>query len=179
MNFISFAFLVLLVPVIVGRLTIGREKTEAPFRWLVLAASTVFVMWHVPAYIAIVLLSTGTDYVAAALMDREPDGSRRRKWLLAGSLGTNLLLLGAFKYTNFLSESLEGAAHFMGFAWSLPRVHWALPMGISFYTFGSMSYTIDVYRRRIRPVSRFRDLYYFVSFFPTWWPAPSSGRRTF
>src|SRR5438874_4004283 len=101
MNFISWAFLALFIPVLVARLVIGRRKTEPPFLALVMIVSTIFVIWHVPIYIFILLTTIGVDYLAALLIDREPDGSRRRAFYLALSLGTNLSLLGFFKYANF------------------------------------------------------------------------------
>lgn len=166
MNFISFAFLMLLTPVIVARLTIGRNGTEPFYRFLVLFASTIFVMWHVPEYILIMLTSIGTDFVAAKWLHSEPEGSRRRNWILWGSLGVNLGLLAVFKYTDFALRLSENISHQMGFSLVLPHPGILLPMGISFYTFGSMSYTIDVFRRHMRPVARFRDFYFFVTFFP-------------
>jgi len=166
MNFISWAFVLLFLPVFAYRLIFGRRKIEPGFIAVTLVASTIFVMWHVPAYILIMLTSIGVDYVAARLIYREPDGSRRRKLFLVLSMTTNLLLLGFFKYANFALGSVERMLHSFGALKAVPRLDIILPMGISFYTFGSMSYTIDVYRGRLKPVRRFRDFYYFVTFFP-------------
>lgn len=166
MNFISFAFLILFIPVIVARLTIGRNGTEPAYRFLVLAASTIFVMWHVPIYILIMLTSIGTDFVAAKWLYDEPADSPRRNWILWGSLGVNLGLLAVFKYTDFALRLTESVADHLGYSLVLPHPEILLPMGISFYTFGSMSYTIDVFRRHMGPVRRFRDFYFFVTFFP-------------
>jgi alginate O-acetyltransferase complex protein AlgI len=166
MNFISWAFVLLFIPVFVARLVFGRRKNERPFVWLTMVASTIFVMWHVPAYILIMLTSIGVDYVAALLIDRSPDGAPRRKLFLALSMATNLAILGFFKYTNFALINIEKTLHLAHVHANLPRLGLILPMGISFYTFGSMSYTVDVYRKRLKAVTRFQDFYYFVTFFP-------------
>ena len=166
MSFVSWAFALLFVPVLAARLLVGRRKTEPALIAIVLVASTVFVMWHVPVYILIMLTSIAVDYVAANVIHRAGEDEVRRKWWLVCSIGTNLALLGFFKYANFALDSLEQVLGWAGFAATLPHVALVLPMGISFYTFGSMSYTIDVYRRRIEPVRRFRDFYFFVTFFP-------------
>lgn len=166
MNFISWAFALLFSVVLVARFTIGRRKTEAPFVALILACSTAFVMWHVPAYLLIMLTSIGVDYVAAARIARLPPGAHGRKLALVASITVNLALLGFFKYTNLLLEASGWLLSGLALPHDLPRLGLVLPMGISFYTFGSMSYTIDVYRGRLRPVERFRDFYMFVTFFP-------------
>ncbi|MFO0918897.1 MAG: MBOAT family O-acyltransferase [Planctomycetaceae bacterium] len=166
MNFISFAFLILFAPVFLARLTIGRNGTEPLYRALILLASTIFVMWHIPAYILIMLVSIGSDFVAAKWLVAEPEGSPRRKLILFASLGVNLALLAVFKYTGFALDLAQSVTDALGCHYYLPHPEILLPMGISFYTFGSMSYTIDVFRRHMPPVRRFRDFYFFVTFFP-------------
>ena len=164
MNFVSWEFLMLVFPIMVLRLTLGRRRTEPIFLWSVALASTIFVAWHVPAYIFIMLTSILVDYWAAVGILRW--GSRHRNLLLAASLSTNLALLGFFKYTNFFLQVTEDLATSLGADIHLSRLDLVLPMGISFYTFCSMSYTIDVYRGRIQPTRSFFDFYYFITFFP-------------
>ena len=89
----------------------------------------------------------------------------RKRWL-AVSIGTNLGLLGFFKYTNFLVANAGWAARLFGFDTAGWRFDIILPVGISFFTFKSMSYTLDVYRRSIQPCQSVRDYLLFVSFFP-------------
>lgn len=166
MNFISWAFVLLVIPVFVGRAVFGRRKNERAFVWFTILFSTLFVMWHVPVYILVMLVSIGVDYVAAIIIENAPAAARRRKWFLALSMTTNLAILGFFKYTNFAMMETEHSLRLFGIRSSFPRLGLILPMGISFYTFGSMSYTVDVYRGRLKALRRFQDFYYFVTFFP-------------
>ena len=102
---------------------------------------------------ALILVTTGlVDFYAAGAMVRY---SRRRTVLFVLSLSLNLACLAVFKYSGFLAESLNGVLHAMQVGGSIPVIHLALPIGISFYTFQSMSYTLDVYRGNLRPTSSF------------------------
>ncbi len=165
MNFVSWSFVALFTVVLAGRLLFGCRKTERRFVWLTIVASTAFVMWHVPIYILVMLTSICVDYAAALIIDRDRESYWSRA-VLAVSMATNLLILGFFKYIDFFLGTLEHSINFMGIGVQLPRLGLILPIGISFYTFGSMSYTIDVYRGRLRALRRFQDFYYFVTFFP-------------
>ena len=167
MNFVSYSFAVLFLIVLVCRLTFGRRKVERPYVAVLLLSSLVFYGWHVPVFLAILVFSAGVDYVAAlALANRRDarDGSRR--WILAISLGTNLGLLAFFKYANFVLGAFDDAAQVAGFRPAIPTLELMLPMGISFYTFQSMSYTIDVYRRQLQPLRNFWSFLLYISFFP-------------
>ncbi len=167
MNFISWAFVLLLIPVLVARLTIGMRHTEPAFLGFVTLASTVFVCWYFPICILVLLTSLTVDYVAAILIDDAPPAATRRRWLLAASMGTNLALLGFFKYANFfLAQTNRLAAFVHAPALSTSHLNIILPIGISFYTFGSMSYTIDVYRGKLKPLRSFARFYFFLTFFP-------------
>lgn len=166
MNFVSWSFVVLFLSVFVGRCALGQRKTERPFVWLTIVASTVFVMWHVPIYLLIMLTSISVDYTAALIIDRASPQSRWRDVVLGLSMATNLLILGFFKYADFFLQLSQRSLERLGLSVRLPHLGLILPIGISFYTFGSMSYTIDVYRGRLRAVRRFQDFYYFVTFFP-------------
>jgi D-alanyl-lipoteichoic acid acyltransferase DltB (MBOAT superfamily) len=106
-----------------------------------------------------------TRWFVAGNIARTEDARRRRAWL-ALSLTTNLGLLGVFKYGNFLAVNVETAAAWVGAPVSFPRVTLPLPVGISFYTFEALAYSIDVFRRRAQPWTRFRDFALFLTFFP-------------
>src|SRR5205085_9931468 len=130
-----------------------------------LAASFAFyASWN--HWLAVIVCVSGTlDYLVARGMDATAV-PRRRKLLLAVSLAANLGLLVYFKYANFFLRSLEDALHAAGAAASLPVLEVMVPIGISFYTFEAINYTVDVYRRRIPAERRLSDFMLFILFFP-------------
>jgi alginate O-acetyltransferase complex protein AlgI len=134
-------------------------------KWLLLVASYVFYSAWNPPYVAILLLSTSTDWWLARLIGRSKNSIRRRTLLIA-SLACNLGLLGYFKYGYFLLENFIVWCTALGVTYRPPELGIILPIGISFYTFASLSYTIDVYRGEIRSNWRLVDYALFVSFFP-------------
>ncbi len=166
MNFVSFAFLGLLAIVVAARLTVGRRKVEPVYGLVLLVASLVFYVWHIPIYLWVLVVSTVIDYVAARAIAHPGRSPGVRKQLLALSLVTNLGLLAVFKYFGFFLENLQSFAGAAGLDWQAPSWRLLLPIGISFYTFQSMSYTIDVYRGRFAPVDSFWRFLLFISFFP-------------
>ena len=136
------------------------------YRWvLLLIASYYFYMsWNVK-YVTLILTTTLISYAAARLLEGQPD-LRKKKWILAGAAAVSLGILFFFKYFNFFSESL--AAFFGLFAIPMNPIllKLLLPVGISFYTFQTLSYVIDVYRGTI-PAERHLGYYAtFISFFP-------------
>ena len=131
MNFISLSFVALFTIVFAGRLVFGRCKTERSFVWFTMVASTVFVMWHVPVYILVMLASISVDYTAARIIDSAPTESRWRRAVLCVSMATNLLILGFFKYADFFLRTVEHSLHLMGIGVQMPRLGLILPIGIS------------------------------------------------
>jgi alginate O-acetyltransferase complex protein AlgI len=134
-----------------------------PQRWRNLAltlGSFVFYGWWRPHYVLLMLLSVTLDYAAARAMGTPETGRNRRFWLWF-SVATNLGLLAWFKYANLFVGTWNDVA-----PWPVEWEQVLLPVGISFYTFQSMSYTIDVYRGQVKPVRSFTDLLCFVSMFP-------------
>ncbi|SDS73164.1 D-alanyl-lipoteichoic acid acyltransferase DltB, MBOAT superfamily [Maribacter dokdonensis] len=133
---------------------------------LVLVSSYVFYGWWDYRFLSLIFLSTVIDYFIALEMEKS-DKERKRKQLLGASMVFNLGMLGFFKYYNFFVDSWVYAFQTAGFemehTWTLQIV---LPVGISFYTFQTMSYTIDVYRKNLRPTKDFISFASFVSFFP-------------
>lgn len=134
-------------------------------KWALLVASYLFYAAWNPPYIFILLLSTSVDWWLARLLGRSEQTSRR-KMLLLISLASNLGLLGYFKYGSFLLENFVLWCAAAGVMYQPPELGIILPIGISFYTFASLSYTIDVYRKEIRSDWKFADYALFVSFFP-------------
>ena len=132
---------------------------------LLLVGSYVFYASWNWRFLGLLVLSTVVDFVLANLIDAT-NGPRRRKALLCCSMCVSLGVLGFFKYFNFFVGSL---AVLLGkFGWHVEAAHLAviLPWGISFYTFQTMNYTIDVYRRHLKPAQSLIDFAVFVSFFP-------------
>lgn len=166
MNFVSYAFAVLLLIVCLARLTVGRRKIEPTYVWVLLIASLVFYGWHIPSYLWVLMVSATIDFYAALALERPGRSPRLRRAILALSLGTNLGLLAFFKYFGFALDNLEYVAERLGLGFHRPTWQIVLPMGISFYTFQSMSYTIDVYRGHLRALPSFRDFILFIAFFP-------------
>ncbi|MGE3488385.1 MAG: MBOAT family protein [Vicinamibacterales bacterium] len=167
MSFVSWAFVALFLFVFVARLTIGRRKVEPAYVAVLLVASVVFYAWHIPAYIVILVTSAGVDYLAALALGRVPMAAAvKRRWILGVSLGVNLGLLGFFKYANLLNDAVARAARVAGIEVPIAEVSIVLPMGISFYTFQSMSYTIDVYRGLLAPMRSFKAFFLYIIFFP-------------
>lgn len=167
MNFVSWAFVALFVVVFAARLTVGRRKIESPYVAVLLLSSLVFYGWHIPIYLAVLLGAATVDYVAAIAIGQLPPAQRtRRRAYLIASLVVNLGLLAFFKYGAFALRSAEEAASWWGASLRLPEFSLVLPMGISFYTFQTLSYTIDVYRGELAPVRNFPRFLLFISFFP-------------
>jgi D-alanyl-lipoteichoic acid acyltransferase DltB (MBOAT superfamily) len=132
---------------------------------LLLIASYVFYGAWSPPYVLLLLASTLLDWWLARLIGRCAD-PRRRRLLLIASLAGNLGLLGYFKYGNFLLENFTAMLAVLGIDYRPPEASILLPIGISFYTFASLSYTLDVYRGDVRHDWKFADYALFVSFFP-------------
>lgn len=130
---------------------------------LLLAASLVFYGWVHPWFVTLLLASTLLDYACARGIEARLRA--RNAWLAASVVG-NLGLLGAFKYWGFFAANVQLAAERLGFHVYLPTLELVLPVGISFYTFQTMSYTIDVWRGRLEARRSLPDFALFVSFFP-------------
>src|SRR6476646_11969922 len=148
-----------------------------PFRAgkvLLLCASYVFYMWWDPRFIVLILTSTLVDYFLGIWL--EVTSGRRKKLLLAVSLIVNLGLLGFFKYYDFFAGSLAGLLHVPKSSVVLQVV---LPVGISFYTFASLSYTFDVYWGKMKAVRTPIDYALFIAFFPHLIAGPIIRARQF
>lgn len=135
-------------------------------RWvLLLAASYYFYMSWKVEYIVLIILSTLVDYFSGIQMEKRPDRKSRLPWLIL-SLCVNLGLLFFFKYFNFAAENLNLLFQKVGLAKELPMMQLLLPVGISFYTFQTLSYSIDVYFGRQKAEKHLGYFALYVSFFP-------------
>jgi alginate O-acetyltransferase complex protein AlgI len=140
--------------------------TPQRLRWVVLLiASYVFYMWWNAAYALLLVFSTIVDFFVGRAMGRAADRGRRRQLLLV-SLCTNLGVLFTFKYWTFFHESMAAIVGALGLSYTVPHLDVLLPVGISFYTFQTLSYTIDIYRGTLRPETHLGRFAIFVAFFP-------------
>jgi alginate O-acetyltransferase complex protein AlgI len=146
--------------------------------WLLLAASVYFYASWNKWLASVVCISSTADYLLARGMDRFQH-PRWRQTMLGLSLIMNLALLGWFKYANFFLRSLEEAVTAVGGTASLPVLKIIVPIGISFYTFEAISYTVDVYRRRIPAEKSFSHFLLFILFFPHLIAGPIVRARDF
>jgi alginate O-acetyltransferase complex protein AlgI len=150
---------------------------STPFRFgkvLLLLASYVFYMWWDPRFIVLILTSTIADYYLGILLETATD--RRKRLLLGVSLVVNLGILGFFKYYDFFAGSLADVLR-------IPRssvvLQVVLPVGISFYTFASLSYTLDVYWGKMKAERNFINYALFIAFFPHLIAGPIIRARQF
>ncbi len=134
-----------------------------PQNIFLLAGSYFFYGYIHPWFLILIATSTIIDYCAARGMEARPEQRRQFLWL---SVATNFGMLGFFKYFNFFVDNVAAALASMGLPWDQPTLRILLPVGISFYTFQAMSYTIDVYRGELHARRNLFDLATFVSFFP-------------
>ena len=160
MIFSSPRFLVFLLVVLVALAIPFRHQFKK--RVLFVASCSFYAAWDY-RYLALLLLVSVIDYYCGARIAKTEDGRTRGQWVRF-SIVSNLAILAYFKYYNFFAGNLNGVLAWSGLR--LPVLQILLPAGISFYTFKSMSYTIDVYRREIEPCSSLMDYATFVTFFP-------------
>jgi D-alanyl-lipoteichoic acid acyltransferase DltB (MBOAT superfamily) len=140
-------------------------KTSKAQNVVLLFASLIFYGWWDYRFLSLILFSTVVDFLIGKELGKNHSSSKR-KLLLRLSLVVNIGLLGFFKYFNFFQESFVTAFNFFGGSIEGYSLSIVLPVGISFYTFQTLSYTIDIYRKEIKPVPRFIDFVTFVTFFP-------------
>jgi alginate O-acetyltransferase complex protein AlgI len=145
-------------------ITWGLESSRARKLWLLSASYAFYAAWDW-RFLSLILVSTLVDYCVGLALGREKRPGYRRS-LLGLSLVVNLSLLGYFKYASFFVDSAQELLAFLGFEASRSSLEIVLPVGISFYTFQTLSYTIDVYRRQLEPTRSLLDLALFVAFFP-------------
>ncbi len=160
MTFDSLEFLVFL-PLVVGAFFALPHRSRGP--WLLLA-SCVFYGWWSYGYLALLLGTATLDWWVGLRIERA-EGPWRRRWLLV-SVVSNLSVLGLFKYADLLASTAEDLARWLGAPVSLPRTGLPLPIGLSFYTFQSLAYTVDVYRRQVRAVVPPWRFLLYVAYFP-------------
>ena len=163
MSFTTLTFLLFLVVVFAAHwLARGRVGQNA----VVVVASYVFYGWWDPRFCALILASSLLDFAIARALASPDRAPARRRGLAALSCVLNLGLLGVFKYFDFFVDSAVSLLAGLGLSASAPSLHLILPVGISFYTFQTLGYTIDVYRREVEACDSLLDYLAYVAFFP-------------
>ena len=141
---------------------------QKKLRWqnlLIAVSSYFFYGWWDWRFLSLILFSTLVDFSIGMAMGRQKN-NKKRKLLLWASILVNLGFLGVFKYYNFFLDNFSAAFSFFGTELNASSLQIVLPVGISFYTFQTLSYTIDVYKRKLAPTQDFIAFAAFVSFFP-------------
>ena len=162
MSFTSIEFVLFFLAVVLLRTC---ARTGSRDKWLLLVASiSLYLTWSIPC-VFLILFTSLVDYFIGRKLGHITEPVRRRRWLVLSLVG-NLGLLGFFKYSNFFLENLWALLGILG--WHVAPIHYniILPPAISFYTFASMSYVIDVYYERISICASARDYTLFITFFP-------------
>ena len=162
MLFNSLTFVVFFVVVVTLYWNI---RSWNPRKNLLVTASYIFYGAWNPPFAALLFSTTAMDFWLGRQIAKAKNQSSRRGWLV-GSVCMNLSMLGFFKYGNFLLENFQWLLARIGIIYHPPHLDILLPVGISFYTFHSLSYTLDIYRCVLHPTRSLRDLVLAVSFFP-------------
>jgi len=162
MQFDSFTFLVFFAAVLAGYNALGAWTAR---KWLLLAASYVFYAAWNPPFLLLLLGSTTLDWWIARRIDAAQAPRARKAWVIA-TLLVNLSVLALFKYNRFLLDNVSALLALAGVTYVPAQFDIVLPIGISFYTFHSLSYCLDIYRRKFAPTPSWRDYALYVAFFP-------------
>jgi len=161
MNFASVPYFIFFAVVFVVYWSLSRRYQNI----LLLLASYFFYAYWDWRFLGLIIISTLTDYICGPLI-YNTNSSKRKKLFLIIALSINLGILGYFKYFNFFADSFIALADTIGWhvSWTTARI--ILPVGISFFTFQSISYSIDIYRGKLKPTKSLIDFAAFVAFFP-------------
>ena len=162
MLFQSFGFFVFfwIAFAVYWKLRVHRHRMG----WLLAASILFYALWN-PWLITLIVFTAGMDYICALRIESAPDDRSKRAWLLL-SLVASLSLLCFFKYAQFFLESTCGLLGIFGVHATPPAWHMVLPLGISFYTFETISYVVDVYRDRIKAERNVLHYALYIMFFP-------------
>ena len=164
MLFNSFEFLLFLPVVFLLYWFVFNKKLNLQ-NLLLLVSSYIFYGWWDYRFLSLIIFSSIIDFYCGLSIEKAHTKTTKKKWLLL-SMFINLGFLGIFKYFNFFSQSLQEAFQSFGYQIDTLTLNIILPVGISFYTFQTMSYTIDVYRNKLKPTKDIIAFFAFVSFFP-------------
>jgi alginate O-acetyltransferase complex protein AlgI len=162
MLFVEFRFFWFFLAVFAVYWSLRENRTRKI--WLLLCSYFFYACWNWK-FLFLIMASSALDYAVGSMLSRTQNPRARRSWLIM-SLCVNLGTIAFFKYYNFFVTSAAALLAWLGLHPSLHTLNIIIPVGVSFYTFHSMSYTIDVYRGKLKPVSSILDLACFIGFFP-------------
>lgn len=145
MLFNSIDFLIFF-PVVVAVYFIIPKKIR--YVWLLVASYYFYMSWN-PKYAILIAISTVITYMGSLMINRFSENKKVKGLFLCGSLISNLGILAVFKYSDFIIDNLNYILHILGFTTINRRLDLLLPVGISFYTFQALSYTMDVYNKKM------------------------------
>lgn len=140
-----------------------------PLKWqnlFVVVASYLFYGWWDWRFLILIAVTTFCSFASGMLLEKYEGRRSRQKWISSINILLNLLILCAFKYYNFFGENLEELFRAFGMQLDWVTLDILLPVGVSFYTFQALSYTIDVYQHKIKPTHDVIAFFAFISFFP-------------
>ncbi len=141
------------------------NKKDKPRNIFLIIVSYIFYGWWDWRFLSLIVISSFIDFIIGKRIFKE-EKQQKRKWLLIVSLCVNLGFLGFFKYFNFFVDSFVNAFSLFGTAPHASTLNIILPVGISFYTFQTLSYTLDIYHKKFKPTNNIFAFFAFVSFFP-------------
>jgi D-alanyl-lipoteichoic acid acyltransferase DltB (MBOAT superfamily) len=176
MRFTDLHYLVFLAVTFVVFRVVRRWRGFS-FVWLLGMSLLFYGSWD-SRYLVLLAAATLLDFTVGGLIHRTDD-ERKRRLLLTCSVAGNLGMLGVFKYGDFLLESAELALGVLGMPVNVPRLDVSLPIGISFYSFQTLSYSIDIFRRQLEPRKSLLEFTLFVAYFPQLVAGPIVRAREF
>jgi alginate O-acetyltransferase complex protein AlgI len=164
MTFTTITFFIFLILFFAGYWILARTNKNARNFFMILGGY-LFYGWWDWRFLLLLIFSSSVDF-ASGLLIHSAKNTSSKKIFLGISLGVNLCLLGFFKYCDFFITSANDMMQVLGYDGSLQTLKIILPVGLSFYTFQSMSYALDVYKGKLTPTKNIIDFFAFVSFFP-------------
>lgn len=165
MAFNSFDFAIFLPVVFAIYWLLNKKSLKIQNSFLVIASYFFYGYWDW-RFLSLIFLSTLIDFIIGILLEKNAPSAKKRKFLLSLSIVFNIGFLAFFKYCDFFIENFISAFSFFGFSFSPFSLNIILPVGISFYTFQTLSYSIDVYKKKLKPTKDVIAFFAFVSFFP-------------
>lgn len=172
MLFYTLDFAVFLIIIVVAFFA-----TPSRWRWVILlAGSYFFYAYHEPQHLLLLLFITLTNFLAGGMI-RKSHGEVKKRLLLIVALILSFLPLVFFKYLDFLNDLTASVLQYLGVDYQVRTPRYRLPLGLSFFTFQAVSYTIDIYKGYLKPVRHLGKFALFVAFFPQLIAGPAGGAQ--